>query len=272
MPMKKNRRKSRKPRRTTRRKYMPKGKRGTFRSKVKKALMSISETKNVGRAVDNQITLGNLESEWIIGNDVWPVNGSPFFDINEGTGPNERIGNRVTFQSIRIPMYITNQTPESLRIRVVILKRKANIQYLPDLTAYKWFINPIGDAEHFSQTHPWQADWPFNRELGTVVKQRTFTLDGAIDWGAGTSGFPGHRPIMFTGNRGIKKLEMGVKLGFRHYFDDDDGQIRNTAQYQQYIFVWRVHNNTIPYELNHNLEGMGNLQVKQFHKVYFKDV
>lgn len=274
MPMKrKYRRKSRKPRRTTRRKYTPKGKGGTFRTKVKKALMSMSETKNVGRALNDQITLGNFESEWVQAHDVFPVNSSNFFQIKEGTGPNERIGNRVTFQSIRIPMYITNQTPESLRIRVIMTKRKANIEYLPNLTAYKWFINPLGESEHFNQTAPWQADWPFNKELGTVVKQRTFTLDGSIDWGSGTAGFPGHRPVQFTGNRGIKKLEMGFKLGFRHYFIPETvGQVHNTHQYQQFVFVWRIHNNTIPYEVNHNLEGVGNLQIKQFHKVYFKDV
>ena len=181
MPMKsKYRRKSRKPRKTTRRKYAPKGKRGTFRTKVKKALMSMSETKSVGRFIDQQITLGNTSGSWLAGNAVFPYNAGTQMLINEGTGPNERIGNRITLVGARVPMYFVNETPEAIRIRVMIVKQRTN---LGD-GGIRQFINPLGESEDFHAGHPWQADWPYNREHGTVVKNRTFTLNGSIDFGS----------------------------------------------------------------------------------------
>jgi hypothetical protein len=275
MPMKrKYRRKSRKPRKTIRRKYAPKGKGGTFRSKVKKALMSISETKNIGRVLNQQITIGNFESEWAKNNLIFPDNGDPSMWIQQGTDANDRIGNRITLQGIRIPMYFVNQSPETLRIRVLIVKHKRSIDMaFGAITGTSWFMDPLGNAQGFNQTDPWQADWPFNKEHGTVVKQRTFNLNGSIDWGAiAVPPFVHSRAVQFTGNSGMKRLEMGFKLRRKQYFDDIGGEIRNVDQYSQYVFVWRLHNNTIPYEGSHNGEGLGNLQIKQFHKVYFKDV
>jgi hypothetical protein len=191
MPMKtKYRRKSRKPRKTTRRKYMPKGKRGTFRSKVKKALMSMSETKSVGRVMDEHITLGNTSASWLLGQYILPVNNTSDMLIQQGTAANERIGNRIEFKSIRIPMYITNQTPETLRMRVMVVKQKTNLPAHPHENHL--FVDPLGRAEQFNHVAPWQADWPCNKEIAHVVKQRTFYVNGSIDWGAQTTGFPGH--------------------------------------------------------------------------------
>jgi hypothetical protein len=264
--MYKHTRKGRKARRTKRRtQYKKTG----FKTKVKKALMSMSETKSVGRAFDTSVTLGNTSNTWNWAWSVFPANGDANMLINEGTGPNERIGNRISLIGVRIPMYLLNQTPEALRIRIIVVKQKTNLP----TTGGNEFINPLGNAEPFDAGHPWQADWPYNKEYGFVVKQRTFTLGGSIDWGAGTAGFPGHRPIQFTGNTGIKRLEMGFSLkSKKHYFDQHGGETRNIDQYVQYLYVWRLTQDTIPYELNHNLQALGNFQIKQFHKVYFKDV
>jgi hypothetical protein len=264
MPMKRKiRRKSRKPRKTTRRKVTPKGKGGTFRTKVKKALMQMSETKYVGRGLDNQITLGNTSTTWRVQEGVFPLNVQSHMLIHQGTGPNERIGNRITLTGVRIPMYLVNETPEALRIRIMIVKQKTNLS-----AGAGDFINPLGDSEHFNSGHPWQADFPFNREYGTIVKQRTFTLNGSFDFGS-----INHRNQQFTGNSGIKKLDMGFSLrGKKHYFDDVGGELRNMDQYVQYVYVWRLHKNNIPYTANEDFEGLGNLQIRQFHKVYFKDV
>lgn len=268
MPMKtKYRRKSRKPRKTTRRKYTPKRK-GTFKTKVKKALMQMSETKSVGRFIDQSMALGSTSASWVTAAGIFPQNQVADMRIEQGTGPMERIGNRITLTSIRIPMYLVNQTPETLRVRIIVIRQRTNIPG----GALREFITPLGESEAFDAGHPWQADWPINKEFGHVVKQRTFNLNGLIDWGAQTTGFPGHRPIQFTGNSGVKKVEMGFKLNRRQYFDDVVGDIHNIDQYIQYVYVWRLNANTIPYELNHNLEGLGNLHVRQYHKVYFKDV
>lgn len=264
MPMKKNRRKSRKPRRTKRRKYMPKGKRGTFRSKVKKALFDMSETKQLGRALDWRLTLGTLNSEWAYEQKVFPDNADVNLRLPEGTGVNQRVGNRVTLMGMRIPMYILNQTAEALRVRVVIYKINANS------ATSSPFINPLGNAEDFNYTHPWQSDYAFNKERGTIVKERKFILGGAVDWGSTTSG---PRPIQMTGQTGVKRLEMGFSFrAKKQYFDQVDDSFRNIDQYEQITFVWRLYGNDVPYLANHLNEGLGNLRIRQFHKVYFKDV
>ena len=261
--MYKHTRKGRKARRTKRRtQYKKTG----FRTKVKKALMDLSETKSIGRVKDDRITLGNTNASWEQFHNVFPDNADLNLRLPEGYGVNERIGQRITLRGIRIPMYICNQTPEPLRVRIIIYKENKVIQgNVPP------FINPLGNAEPFNYTHPWQADYAINKEMGTIVKQRTFTLSGSMDWG---SVAPLHqRPMQFTGNTGIKKVEMGFSFrNKKHFFDQIGDEFLNIDQYNQLTFVWRLYGNDVPYLANHLDEGLGNLRIRQFHKVYFKDV
>lgn len=255
-------------RKTTRKTFRRRYKKASFRSKVKNALMDISETKSIGRVMDDRLTVGNIESEWRLSQPVFPVQ-DPLMIVSEGTGVNDRIGNRITLMGMRIPVYIMNQTAEALRIRVIIIKTNANP------TAANPFMNPIGLAEPFNYGHPWQADWALNKELGSIVKQRTFTLKGAVDWGS--VGALHDRLIQHTGNSGVKRLEMGFSLRkkkhhFDNYHENSSGEFKNIDQYVQLVYVWRLFGNDMPYVANHGGEGLGNVRIRQFHKLYFKDV
>lgn len=235
----------------------------SFKRNVKKALMQLTETKSVGLPYDVPLTLGTLQSEWYQFHNLMAP-----FTIPEGTGPNERIGARISLQRMRIPMYLCNQTPEPLLIKVVVFRIDKEGSNSPE------FINPIGEGESFSPGHPWQADYPIGREYGTLVRQKKFVLNGSLDWG---SQITGARPLQFTGNSGIKKLEMGFSFNNKKIFFQDGphapgNDINGIDNYQLFMWVWRLYGDRVPYNANHNAEGLGNLQIRQFHKLSFKDL
>ncbi|WP_445772239.1 hypothetical protein [Rheinheimera sp.] len=264
MPMKRKYAR-RKPRKTRKSKARPRVKKASMRTKIKKTLFDLSETKSFGRVIDQRLTLGTLSNTWHSRVAVLPDNGDANMTLPEGTQVNERIGNRITLRGIRIPVYLLNQTPEALRIRVIVYKQSTNV--LADPLP---FLNPLSEGEAFNYEHPWQADYTFNRELGKIVKQRTFTLAGTLDWGSNEGGV---RPIQFTGNTGIKRLEMGFSFkNKQHFFDQAGDEFRNIDHYKMEVYIWRLYGNDVPYNANHLAEGLGNLRIRQFQKVYYKDI
>lgn len=234
-----------------------------FKRNVKKAIFALTETKAKGHSKDDPLTLGNLSSEW---QQTSGLNYGSGWHISQGTGPDERIGARITLDRMRIPMYFANMTPEPLLIKAMVVRTPA----LYNTTGIT-FVDPIGNAEVFNPNHPWQADYPVNKEFGTVVKQKKFVLAGAVDFG---SHLIGARPISFTGNTGIRKLEMGFSYKNKKIFFDEgmDDEIKGMDVYNLIVYVWRLHGDRVPYDANHLNEGLGNLQIRQFHKLYFKDV
>ena len=237
--------------RTYKRKYTAKKrytKRPAMVAQVKKALTALSETKSIGSELSTTETLSGGS------NTNWSFNVQLPSAIAQGTGPNERVGNRVHKKYYQNHLYLTNLTTWPIVARVMVIKRNANatgIQGAGD------FMNLIGTPENFDHTDPAQSRMKLSRDHGTTLFDKVI----AIPQGLANSA------SVVTSGLSSRFINMFVPINRKDYFNQQlalpNSSALNDFEMRTYLFS------------TFNLSGTsdpGDIHVKFATKLSFVDI